>query len=176
MMCPYCKKQLSSVIFYNTEVDYCKNCLGLWFEEDELRQVKDIKNKDLNWLDVDLWKDKEKFKISYGVKSCPSCRVPLYEVYYGDSSIIVDVCNLCHGVWLERAEFKKVIDWLKKKSEHEILHRYAKNLFSEATEVFSGPETLREEIIDFLTILKLFNYKFAAQHPIIFKLISDWPK
>ena len=173
MLCPHCKKKLSDTIFNNVDVNYCPHCLGLWFDEEELAMAKDNKDKDLRWLDIDLWKDEKKFKVSYGIRLCPVCRVPLYEVYYGDSSIIVDVCNLCHGIWLDRAEFKKMIDWLKKKADYEVLHNYAKNLFLETAEVFSGPEDLREEILDFLLILKLLNYKFAAQHPAISRLICD---
>ena len=176
MTCPICKIKLSSAILRNVEVDYCPHCLGLWFEEDELRWAKDEKDKDLMWLDIDLWKNPEKFKISRGLRSCPSCRVPLYEVYYGRSGIIVDVCNLCSGIWLDRAEFKKITNWLKETADKEILENYAKNLFSELGEIFIGPEILREEILDFLIILKLLNYKFTSQHPLISQMILSLPK
>ncbi len=174
--CPKCKVPLSSSLFYNVEVGYCPRCLGIWLEEEELRWAKDEKDKDLQWLDIDLWKDEKKFKLSYGIRNCPSCRVPLYEVYYGKSGIIVDVCNLCHGIWLDRGEFIKIIDWLKERADYEILQNYAKNLFEEFAEIFVGPEILREEILDFLTIIKLLNYKFSAQHPAISKIISQLPK
>jgi len=175
-ICPICKKFLASEIFYNVEVDYCPHCLGLWFDEDELRLAKDAKDKDLSWFDIDLWQDETKFKISPGRRICPSCRLPLYEVYYGDSGIIVDVCNICHGVWLDRAEFKKIIEWSKKKAGKEVMDNYAKNLFLEMKEVFSGPETLREEIEDVLVLLKILTYKFSAKHPLLTKLISSLPK
>ncbi len=176
MFCPHCKIKLNSAILNNVEIDYCSHCLGLWFEEDELRWAKDEKDKDLKWLDIDLWKDEKKFKISYGIRLCPSCRVPLYEVYYGDSGIIIDVCNLCQGIWLDRAEFKKITNWLKEKTDKEVLNNYAKNLLEEFGEIFYGPETLREEVLDFLTILKLLKYKFATQHPTISKIILQLPK
>ena len=176
MKCPKCKIPLLSAILARVEVNYCSQCLGLWFEEEELRWAKDEKDEDLKWLDVDLWKDKKEFKISSGRRICPPCRVPLYEVYYGDSGIIVDVCNLCHGIWLDRAEFKKIIDFLRKKAEYKVLHKYAKSLFEEAAEIFTGPEALREEIIDFLILLKLLKYKFAVQHPVLTQLISQLPK
>ena len=176
MNCPICKKPLLNVIFHNIEINYCPVCLGLWFKEEELRWAKDEKDKNLNWIDIDLWKDKNKFRISHSIRLCPCCRVPLYEVYYGDSGVIVDVCNLCHGIWLDRAEFKKIIDWLRQKADYEILNNYTKNLFKQMTEIFTGPETLREEISDFLTILKLLNYKFTAQHLTISKMILELPK
>lgn len=174
--CPHCKKSLKKSILHNTEINYCSSCLGLWFEKDELRQAKDAKDEQLNWLDIDLWKDKTKFRVSPGQTLCPSCRLPLYKTQYGDSDIKVDVCNMCQGIWLDRGEFKKITDYLKKRSDYEIFDNYSKNLLKEAMEVLTGPETLKEEASDFLTVLKLLNYKILAQHPILAKLISQLPK
>ncbi len=176
MECPTCEKELDKAIFFGVEVDYCPGCLGVWFEKEELRLAKDKKDKNLNWLDFDLWKDKKKLSISRGKKLCCSCRMPLYEVEYGDSEIKVDVCSLCDGVWLDRGEFKKIIEYLKKKADYEVLNNYAENLARETWEIFAGPESFKEEILDFLTLLKLFNYKFTAQHPHISKIISELPK
>ena len=167
---------MEKVIFYGTEVDYCPQCLGIWLEKDELRQAKDEKDKDLRWLDIDLWKDKTKFKISQIQKYCPVCSVPLYSVKYTDSEIQVDLCNLCQGIWLDRGEFKKITDYLKEKGQEEILKNYFKNLIKEATEIFTGPETFRSELADFLAVLKLLNYKFIAQHPTISKIILGLPR
>jgi len=174
--CPICKKPLLSSILHNVEIDYCSNCLGIWFEEEELRWAKDEKDKNLGWLDIDLWKNEREFKISSGIRLCPSCGVPLYEVYYGDSGVVVDVCKLCHGIWLDRAEFKKIIDWLKEKADYEVLNNYAVSLFKELAEVFIGPETLKEEVLDFLIILKLLNYKFIIRHPVISRLMLELPR
>lgn len=172
MLCPRCKKTLDKVIFHNVDVDYCPYCLGAFFEEKELDWAKNEKDKDLRWLDIDLWENKEKFKISYGIRLCPNCRVPLYEVYYGDSGIIVDVCNLCKGIWLERGEFKKIIEYMKATANYKIMANYLENLRREFWEIFAGPETLREEIVDFLTVVKLLNYKFSAKNPEISELIT----
>lgn len=203
MLCPLCQKTLDKAILNNVEVDFCPDCFGLWFEKEELRWAKDEKAKDLKWLDIDLWSDKKRFKIAYGQKLCPSCRLPLYEVDYHHNSpkpslkgkspkksksrvqgigknlsapVKVDVCNLCQGIWLDRGEFKKIIEHLKEKGSYEVLNNYSKNLVREFWEIFTGPETLREEILDFLTILKLLNYKFAVQHPTISEIISRLPK
>lgn len=177
--CPVCllKNKLTQEILHNVEVDYCSSCLGLWFEENELKWAKDEKDKELNWLDIDLWKNTKKFKISRGQRRlCPCCRMPLYEVYYGESGIVVDVCSLCHGLWLDRAEFKKIINWLKEKSDYEILNNYSVNLIKQLAEVFTGPDSLKEEVADVLTVIKCLRYKFQIQHPIILKVISSLPK
>ncbi|TSC75299.1 MAG: hypothetical protein G01um101430_506 [Parcubacteria group bacterium Gr01-1014_30] len=176
MTCPRCKIDLEQTLFYNTAVDYCPRCLGMFFDEEELRWAKDAKDKNLVWLDIDLWKDERKFRLNYGVRLCPSCRLPLYEVYYGASQIIVDVCNVCHGIWLDRGEFKKIVNYLKEESDQKLLNKYGNSMLEEFKEIFSGPETLREELADFLVLLKLLNYKFLAQHPKIAKAILQLPK
>ena len=176
MICPICKKNLEQAILAGVEIDYCPKCLGLWFNENELRQAKDVKDRNLRWLDVDLWLDDEKFKISKGNKLCPKDRLPLYETKYGRSNIEVDVCNICHGVWLDRGEFKKIIKYLKRKADSEILNDYLKNLREEFWEILEGPETFKEELNDFLVILKMVNYKLLVQNPAIAKIIASLPK
>lgn len=177
MLCPTCKKiKLDQIILSGVEADYCPKCLGLWFEEEELRLAKDYKDKDLAWLDIDLWQDEKKFIISQSQKICPHDRLPLYETSYPDSNIKVDLCNICKGVWLDRGEFKKIIQYLKDKASKEVLDNYLKNLREEFGEIFQGPEDLKEEINDFVAVLKLFVYKFNTQHPAIAKIISNLPR
>lgn len=176
MNCPNDNEKLEKILFHNVEADCCPKCMGIWFDKDELRLAKDDKDKNLNWVDIDLWRDKKRFKISRSKKMCPVCRVALCEVGYDNSKVKVDFCKMCEGIWLDRGEFKQIINYLKSKSDYEILHNYAKNLILELWEVFSGPETFRSELEDFLTLLKLLNYKFIARHPYISMLIDDMPK
>jgi hypothetical protein len=176
MDCPNKHGELEKVLFHDVEVDYCPECLGMWFDKDELRLAKDDKDKNLNWLDVDLWRDKLKFKISPSLRQCPVCRAGLVEVAYDKSKTKVDFCKMCEGIWLDRGEFKQIINYLKNKSDYEILHHYAKNLVLELWEVFTGPEKFRSELEDFLTLLKLLNYKFITQHPHISGLVENLPK
>ena len=174
--CPMCNTLLELTLVSGVEIDYCPKCYGLWFQEDELREAKDEKDRNLRWLDIDLWKDASKLKIARGQKLCPEDSLPLYEVRYGDSDVKVDVCSICRGTWLDRGEFKNIILYLKEKGQHEVLYNYVKNLKEELWEVFSGPELLKEEILDFLAILKLLSYKFAVQHPNIAQIILSLPK
>ncbi len=168
--------KLEKTLFHNVEVDYCPECLGIWFDCDELGLAKDAKDEQLNWIDVDLWRDKSKFDIAKSKRRCPVCRIPLVEVNYDDSKVKVDFCKMCNGVWLDRGEFKQIINYLKNKADYEILHHYTKNLAVELWEVFAGPEKLRAELEDFFMILKLFNYKFIVQHPLLNSMIENGQK
>jgi len=176
MVCPICRINLQKVLFNNVEVDWCPKCLGLWFEQDELQWAKDAKDENIRWLDINLWEKEHEFRISSGQKLCPQDRLPLYEVRYGTSNIRVDLCNICQGIWLDRGEFQKIIQYLQKQADWELMHNYTKNFAEEFFEIFIGPESLRDEIADFLLLLKLFAHKFLAQHPTIAKLISEFPK
>lgn len=165
MLCPICKEKLDKALFNGVEIDYCSVCLGMFFDGEELRQAKDARDHNLRWLDFDLWKDANKLKISRRkpLKFCPKCRIPLFKTNYGDSNIKVDICRLCKGVWLDRGEFKKIINYLKEKASWELARNYAARLREEAWEVFVGPEIFKDEVIDFLVLLKLLIYKFPER-------------
>ena len=78
-------------------------------------------------------------------------------------------------VYIEKLNAK--VKWLtEEKANYEIFNNYAKNLFEQTLEIFSGPESLREEIADFLTVFKLLKYKIASQHPVLTKIISNLPR
>jgi len=189
MKCPKCKKELSEKIkIGDVKIDRCAKCGGLWFEKNELRLAKDkeapearwldieIKDKSLNWFHFDLWKDKVKFKAKKGIKYCPVDEMPLYQINYGDTPVEIDVCGICSGIWLDKGEFEKIIDYVKNKAEYEILHNYIKNLAQETKEIFFGPESVKSEVSDLLMLIKLFKYKLMAQHPELVRLISMLPR
>ena len=170
MECPNKHGQLEKLLFHTVEVDYCSTCLGMWFDKDELAFAKDDKDKQFKWVDFDIWRDKGKFTLSKTDKHCPSCRAMLMEVAYDGSNVTVDFCKHCQGIWLDRGEFKQIMVYLRKKFDYEILHRYTKNLVQQLWEVFTGPQDFREELSDFFMLMKLFNYKFVVQHP----LLNSW--
>jgi len=177
MECPNNHKELEKVLFHDVEVDYCTECMGVWFEKDELTYAKDDSDSQLKWIDFDVWRHKEKFEASSSSRKCPSCRITFVQIKYDNSKVKVDYCKNCQGIWLDRGEFKQIMVYLKNKADYEILHHYTKNLIKQLWEVFTGPQKLREELSDFLMVLKLLNYKFMAQHPHLEKIIEeDLPK
>ena len=176
MDCPNKHGALQTMLFHNAEVDYCSDCLGIWFDKDELAFAKNDEDKQLNWLDFDIWREKGKFSASKTDRRCPACRIPLVEVGYDRSNIKIDFCKHCQGIWLDRGEFKQIMVYLKKKADYEILHRYTKNLVLQLWEVFTGPEKFRSELEDFMMLVKLLNYKFVVQHPFLNSWIENSQK
>jgi Zn-finger nucleic acid-binding protein len=176
MTCPNKHGELEKALFHNVEVDYCAECLGIFFDQDELQWAKDDADKHINWIDIDMWRDGARLGVVKLDKLCPRCRIPMVEVNYDKSSIKLDFCKHCKGIWLDRGEFKQMMVYMKKKADYEVLHHYTKNLVHKLWEVFSGPKAFREDLAEFLMLIKLFAYKFEVQHPVIERLIEDLPK
>jgi len=174
--CAVCdNNKLKNVKIGNMEVGYCEKCQGYWFDKDELRKIKDEKLDNAKWFDFDLWKDFSHFNAKKSNKKCPTDDIELYALDYDNSDIKIDICKECHGIWLDKGEFKKIIQYVKDESDHEILHHYAKNYFQELGEIFTEPEGLRSEINDFLIISHIFKYKFLAQHPKLSEFLMSLP-
>ncbi len=183
MKCPNCKdKNLARADYKGIQLDYCNNCQGIWFDRDELRQVKDKEDEFLRWIDINLWEDYAKFKISKSGKICPSCETPLYTIKYDGFPIEIDLCNICHGIWLDRGEFDKIIGYLKEKVEKETLLNYLKDIGEEFVDIFAslagrqvGPKKISSEIGDFLIVMKLFEYRLLSKIPVISQIIARLP-
>lgn len=176
MKCPDCKdKNLNKADYKGIHLDYCSDCQGIWFDGDELRQVKDKEDEFLRWIDIDPWEDETKFKIGKSPKVCPTCEMPLYAVKYDDFPIEIDLCNLCQGIWLDKGEFAKIIDYMKEKVDKETLLGYLKDIGEEFAEIFVGPEKISSEIADFLIVMKLFGYRLLSKIPAISRIIARLP-
>lgn len=177
MNCPKCKtnKLSHAVQVGGLIIPQCSHCRGLWFDKDELRKAKDEKIKNADWFDIDLWREKTKFHGKEGKRLCPRCRLFLWELNYGDSNIRIDVCKKCEGIWLDRGEFEKILRFVRDKSDYEVLYHYLNNLIEQGKEVFAGPEGSRSELVDFLMLLRLFQYKFATQHPMLMEVLENLP-
>ena len=112
MYCPNCKEKLDNLLLQGVEIDYCRNCQGMFFDQDELRLAKDAKDEQLKWLDIELWQDEKLLELARdSAKNCPSCRLPMYELSYGQKEaagvlprVKIDTCRVCHGLWLYRGE------------------------------------------------------------------------
>jgi len=176
LICPNCKSDsLRQIVFHKTKVARCDQCQGLWFNRDELSKTVAEEDKFLEWLDIDLWKNKEGFKVVSCGKICPVCDKNLFRVDYNGSDIRVEICDSGHGVWLDKGEFKKIIGYLERKVDAESLGEYFKDSIKQAEEIFTGPKELFAEVKDFFIVNKLLEYKFLSQQPIFADIIANLP-
>src|SRR3989344_5787310 len=155
MKCPVCQLPLKSGTVGTTRVATCPQCGGAWFDGDSLRLAKDTVAPDAKWFDFDLWNQPELFRISDTDHHCPNCEKPLYLLHYGDSSLVIGACKDHHGIWLERGEFEKIGAYVRDQTGH---------------------EGLLSETEDFFLVTKLFQYKFAGEHPMLAQAFLNLPK
>jgi Zn-finger nucleic acid-binding protein len=165
MQCPLCKIEMSKKFIQNIEVDACDKCKGIWFENNELRKAKDSTDKDLNWMDFEIWKHKDKFKTDPRKLACPQCQLSLVAISYGKTNIEIDYCPTCKGTWLDKGEFKKIIKALTDELLTKPFSDYIKESIEEAKEIVTGPESFLSEWKDFTTILHMMELRMFVEHP-----------
>ncbi len=159
--------------FEDVEVEQCEQCQGIWFDRDELRQVKDQIDPDLNWMDFELWKHKDRFHIHSKTPLCPRCNQEMIAIEYDKTKIEVDYCDKCQGVWLDGNELQKIIEALQYELTSKSATDYLKASLVEAKEIITGPEKFLSEWRDFLTCLRFLELRIFAENPKLYESIRD---
>ena len=176
MKCPKCKlENLKEIKINGIKIDRCEHCGGLWFDRDELKIVRDHRDKNLSWLDFDLWKDENKLAVSGKSINCPRDEKPLFKIKCNSTDVMVDVCLECRGVWLDKDELDKIILALKEKINSETVPEYLNDLGGEVKELIVHPDQAGIELRHIMILMKLLEYRFLAQHPKISEITSVLP-
>ena len=165
MNCPKCKAELFTFEVEGISLEQCNSCEGIWFDKNELRQVKDKADSDLNWMDFEIWKHPEKFKAGRQKYDCPKCNVKMEVLDYDHTNIEIDYCKSCEGVWLDKGEIQKLIAALENELVSKPLNEYVKETLEEAKELITGHESFISEWKDFSTILRFLQYRILADNP-----------
>lgn len=165
MDCPDCKIPLHPRDCHGVRVDECPECLGDWFDRDELRRAKDSTDEDLRWLDFDPFEGEPgDAQVPRRERLCPRCGVPMGVVAYDDSGVVVDKCGECHGIWLDRDEFAKIVSHLEAKVDSETAGELSKEAGRALGQVFVGPEGPVSETRDLVAVLRLLRKRLEAEH------------
>lgn len=165
MDCPRCHLPMNTRQIGEIKIDECPQCKGMWFDQGELQAAKDQTDPDLNWLDFEIWKHKDRFRVAAQPLQCPRCQVEMVAVDYDQTGVEIDCCPQCHGVWLDKGEFVKIIEALQQELAAKDVSDYAAASLAEATELFTGSESFTSEWKDFTTVLRLLQYRLFAEKP-----------
>jgi Zn-finger nucleic acid-binding protein len=165
MQCPKCNGNMEVKKIENVEIDVCSKCAGVWFDQDELRKAKDQTDPDLNWMDFEIWKHEDRFTFSQKPIKCPKCQIDMVIINYEDTNVEIDYCPQCRGTWLEEGEFNNIIDALNSELANKSIPNYVKASLEEAKEIITGPESFMSEWKDFVTVLRMFQYRFFIENP-----------
>ena len=169
MECPRCGKELLNRSINEIEVHECDKCEGIWFAKDELRKVKDKADSDLNWMDFDILKHKDRFKAITTEYNCSLCKKPMNILDYDTTKVKINFCAQCEGIWLDKKVLNKLINALEEELLTKSLGDYTKATLKEAKEILTGPETFLSEWKDFTTILRLLQYRILSLKPTVIK-------
>lgn len=164
--CPACGDTLNLYQIFSMPFEGCPHCKGIWLFKDELRRLKNkVEHGSMRWLNEEIEAIEKSCLISTQ-RPCVKCKtVNMVSTLFGKSSLVIDWCPQCHGMWLERGEFESIMNYLKEdlaKSSKEI----EKIALEETKRIWTGTAGSRlEETRDaYAAMLALINATII-EHP-----------
>ncbi len=109
MTCPRCKSPLIDVQSQGSNLHFCGQCRGVWFDNNEFLYHLRVKTgaAELKWIE----------NVSRSTHmTCPHCGSDLKETPFNvclpsgcaqDPFLLIDYCGKCNGVWLDEGELQK---------------------------------------------------------------------
>jgi Zn-finger nucleic acid-binding protein len=166
MNCPDCKNILKSVECKGIAIQECAKCGGKWFKRDELRRVETKEDDGLRWIDFEPFsKSAEKLGVSPEGKVCPECLKEMGSLTYKESSVVIDKCPVCRGVWLGRGELAKIVLYLKNLVDTASAGELSKGTFKEFFKIFTFHEDVVSEVKDLFAVFYLLELRIALGNP-----------
>ncbi|MCK5367826.1 MAG: zf-TFIIB domain-containing protein [Cyclobacteriaceae bacterium] len=119
MKCPSCQSELKRYNKNGVFINTCPICHGSWV--DDSRRLKEyivyllLENNNIPVAKVELHKKPITIRqVDHPKRSCPVCNCKLTTFNYGyDSNIILDKCDACNGLWMDKDELFKIAVYLK---------------------------------------------------------------
>jgi Zn-finger nucleic acid-binding protein len=165
MLCPKDKVEMVQHDLEGVLIDECLLCGGIWFDQGELDAAKDALEPDTNWIEVELWRDEDRFNLSLSDKECPKDSNNLVCLKYGDAEVEVEYCLKCRGIWLDQGELKKIISSLEEELDNMTASEYLAESLNEAKGIVTGEGTPASQWKDIKTLLRLFQYRALVEKP-----------
>jgi len=105
--CPRCNVPLLVEEHGDITMEICGRCCGRWMDPDDLKGVLHVIKLPVDGpavrTGVDLTDVPEN-------ALCPRCGLPMEPFNYaGDSGVILDKCQDCGGLWLDRGNLERVL-------------------------------------------------------------------
>lgn len=177
-ICPDCQHTLSEYTVFSMKFEGCPKCKGMWLVPDELRELKNkVDGGSLRWLNTEI-ENIEKTSVISTNRPCVRCKTArLMAVNFGKSSVLIDWCPQCHGMWLDGGEFQAIADYLKKELMSEHAKDIEKQALSDLKRVWSGgPEGRLDEALDAKAAFSALVSATIFEHPKLFKLCMSMPQ
>ncbi|MGV3619034.1 MAG: zf-TFIIB domain-containing protein [Fimbriimonas sp.] len=111
--CPDCNLPLDAKTFNGVTVDVCARCAGIFFDEGEVNRLRLEGNDHLTEVE-DALRPAEDYTADFQTmkerpRSCPNCKRSMDKVrYLYNSTVMIDTCPGCCGVWVEDGELQRM--------------------------------------------------------------------
>jgi len=169
--CPSCDGSLVSKEVHEHVVLRCLDCGGIWLSRETIDKIKEGRDESIEWPD-NLSEYAGELEVEPERKmECPGDGAALVSVKYGSSSVIVDVCPVCGGVWFDHGEFGKVAEDISDAEVEKTSLDYLKNFMRDLAEVVTGDKTASEELGDAGKTWHLFINRLAIDHPLLHSFV-----
>jgi hypothetical protein len=101
----------------------------------------------------------------------------MVSVVFGTSSIVIDRCPRCDGIWFDRYEFDAIIEYLKCELRSMSSTEIADRALTEVKQVWSGgPAGRLEELLDATAVVSALINTSIFEHPFVAKLCLSTPR
>jgi Zn-finger nucleic acid-binding protein len=173
-VCPVCGQNLYIYSIFSMQFEGCAKCKGIWLIKDELRRLKNkVDDGSLRWLNDEI-ADMEKTSARPTTRPCVKCKTTkMVAVLFGKSSVIVDWCPRCHGIWLDKGEFEIIASYLKTELDGMHPREIEKQAAADVECIWSGgPESRLDELIDAKAAVSALINTTIFDHPALFKLCA----
>lgn len=175
MKCPHdLNSTLSELRVGGTVAHVCKVCHGLLFKKSELELLKDH-IPEHGWFDVSLWEKKELLSAHRQEEQCPECLTPMSQVDWNNGELVSLICSSCGALWLPKGEYQKAVGYIKEKGDDAVIESYGSLLSQEIEKILSGEKDFSHEVHNLASLLRFFEYRFMAKHPLITEVIEELP-
>jgi Zn-finger nucleic acid-binding protein len=111
-MCPRCQVKLTDVQVADTPLEECTRCGGAWVDVSKFEHI--CETADLQQVSTGLQLPPPvEIDANVHYLPCPQCGKLMSRMNYaGRSGIIIGVCR-SHGIWLDRDEMRRIIEFIR---------------------------------------------------------------
>lgn len=118
MKCPTCHNLMIVVEHEKVELDYCLNCLGVWFDAGELELLLETTQLEGTSLSLDNILTSPEAKSAEKKRKCPICSEKMKKATVGHApEVLIDTCPRGDGLWFDSGEVSQLIKQLPDKSD-----------------------------------------------------------
>ena len=172
--CPVDGATLDLYSIFSMEFEGCPQCHGMWLVKDELRKLKNkaLKGR-LHWLNDEV-DNIEKTAAVPSERACPKSHGKLLSVVFGKSSIVIDWCPKCHGIWLDRAEFDSILEYLNTEAANATRKDIEKEIVEDLKKLWKGgSESRAAEVADIAAAVMALANVTVFEHPALFRFLTN---